>query len=54
MMGNEYYLHMLIGDWPFEARVDTRTEAKPGQEIELVNDMSKMHAFEVETEKTIL
>ncbi len=54
MMGNEYYLHMLIGDWPFEARVDTRTEAKPGQEIELVYDMSKMHAFEVETEKTIL
>ncbi len=53
MMGNEYYLHMLIGDWPFEARVDNRTEARPGQEIELVFDMSKMHAFDPETEEAI-
>ena len=54
MMGSEYYLHMMIADWAFEARVDARTEAAPGQEIELVFDMSKMHAFEIDTEKTIL
>jgi len=53
LMGNEFYLHLLTGDTPFLARVDARTEARPGQDIELVFNMAKMHAFDAETEITL-
>lgn len=54
LMGNEFYLHMLSGDKQFLARVDARTQARPGQEIELVFNMANMHAFDSETQITLL
>jgi multiple sugar transport system ATP-binding protein len=54
MMGSEIFLHNVTGQWQFLARVDSRTSARPGEEIELVLDMSKMHAFDVATEARII
>jgi multiple sugar transport system ATP-binding protein len=54
LMGNEFYLHMLSGDKQFLARVDARTPARAGEEIELVFNMANMHAFDEETEKTLM
>jgi len=54
LMGNEFFLHMLSDDKSFLARVDARTPARPGQEIELVFNMGNMQAFDVETQKTML
>jgi multiple sugar transport system ATP-binding protein len=54
LMGNEFYLHMLSGDKQFLARVDARTEARPGQDIELVFNMANMHAFDPDTQLTLL
>jgi len=54
LMGNEFFLHMLSGDKPFLARVDARTAARPGQDIELVFNMANMHAFDPETQINLL
>jgi multiple sugar transport system ATP-binding protein len=54
LMGNEFYLHMLSGDKQFLARVDARTPARAGEEIELVFNMANMHAFDEETQKTLM
>lgn len=54
MMGNEIFLYLLMGEKPFLARVDPRTKARPGQEIQVVFNMAKMHAFDPATEKNIL
>jgi len=53
LMGNEFFLHMLSDDKSFLARVDARTPAKPGQEIELVFNMANMHAFDSETQASL-
>jgi multiple sugar transport system ATP-binding protein len=53
LMGNELFLHLISGDNRFLARVDARTLARPGQDIELVFNMSNMHAFDPKTEKSI-
>ncbi len=53
-MGNESYLHVLSGSDLLTARVDFRTEARPGEEIDLVADMNLIHAFDKQTEKVIL
>ena len=49
MMGSEFMLHMLAGQWSFLARVDTRTKANPGDELTLDFDLSQMHAFDPAT-----
>ncbi len=54
LMGNEFYLHMLSDDKQFLARVDARTPARAGEEIELVFNMANMHAFDEETQKALL
>jgi len=54
LMGNEFFLHLIAGDMPFLARVDPRTSAKPGQDIEVVFNMGNMHAFDPKTGQAIL
>jgi len=54
LMGNEIFLHLLIGDKPFLARVDPGTKARPGQEMQVVFNMAKMHAFDPVTEQAIV
>ena len=54
LMGNEIFLHLLLADGtPFMARVDPRTDARPGQNIQVAFDISRMHAFDPGTELAI-
>ena len=53
LMGNEVFLYLLVGDAPLLARVDPRTSAHPDEEMRVVLDMDKMHAFDPETEEAL-
>ncbi len=53
LMGNEVFLHLVTDGVSYLARVDPRTDAKPGRRIKVLFDLSEMHAFDPETEKTI-
>ena len=54
LMGNEIFLHLLNGDTPFLARVNPRSSARPSHDIEVALDMSRMHAFDAQTEEALL
>ncbi|MFQ6059547.1 MAG: ABC transporter ATP-binding protein, partial [Anaerolineae bacterium] len=54
LMGNEVFLYLLTGAKTFIARVDPRTRARVGHEIEAVLNMDNMHAFDPQTEKAII
>ncbi len=54
LMGNELFLHLITESKPFLARVDPRTKARPGQNIEAVFNMTNMHAFNSESGQTIV
>nr|WP_309098956.1 sn-glycerol-3-phosphate ABC transporter ATP-binding protein UgpC [Fredinandcohnia onubensis] len=53
LTGAETMLYSQLGNTDFVARVDSRTQAKPGETIELAFDMNKSHFFDAETEKRI-
>ena len=53
LMGNEIFLYLLTGKKQFIARVDQRTHARPGEQIDLVVNMDNMHLFDPQTEKTL-
>jgi multiple sugar transport system ATP-binding protein len=53
LMGNEVFVYLLTGEKTFIARVDPRTRARVGMEMEAVLNMANMHAFEPQTEKAI-
>jgi multiple sugar transport system ATP-binding protein len=53
VMGSEIFLHLVADGKPFLARVDPRTKARPGQEIQVSFDMTRMHAFDSKTEQAI-
>lgn len=53
LMGNEVFLHLMSGGQEFLARVDPRTRARPGDEIRVIFDMNRMHAFDPKTEEAI-
>jgi hypothetical protein len=50
MMGNEKLLHLIIGTHRLLARVDPRTQARPGQDIELTLDVERLHIFDAKTQ----
>jgi multiple sugar transport system ATP-binding protein len=50
MMGNEKFLHLITGGQKFLARVDPRTRARAGQEIELMLDVDRVHVFDATTQ----
>ena len=52
-MGNEVFLYLVVGEGSFIARVDPRTRAGVGDEIEVVVNMDNMHLFDPQTEKAI-
>jgi multiple sugar transport system ATP-binding protein len=54
LMGNEVFLHLLSGEQPFLARVNPRTSARPGHDIEVALDLSRMHAFDPQSERALL
>jgi len=53
LMGNEIFLFLKSGKHDFVARVDPRTKASGGDEIQLVFNMENMHIFDRETELAI-
>ncbi len=54
MMGNEIFLYLLTrDDKEFVARVDPRSDARVGDEMEAFFDMNRMHVFDRETEGAV-
>ena len=53
LMGAETYLYSKVADQDFVARVDSRTDIKNGQKINLAFDMNKSHFFDTESELRI-
>lgn len=53
-MGSEVYLYLLSGQNSIVSRVDARTEVKPNDVLDVSFNMDKMHAFDPETQASIL
>jgi multiple sugar transport system ATP-binding protein len=53
LMGNEIFLHCTVDGQPLLARVDARTNTMPGQQVDLALDMSRMYAFDPETQLSL-
>jgi len=53
-MGSEVYLYLNTGRHTFIARVGAHDRPKVNQDIDMVFDMSKVHFFDKDTEKTII
>ena len=53
LMGAETFLYVNVEGFNMTARVDPTSTARPGDEIDMVIDNTKIHLFDKETEKTI-
>ncbi len=53
LMGNEIFLYLLTGKKSFVARVDPRTHAVAGDNIEMVVNMDNVHFFDPKSEKAL-
>jgi multiple sugar transport system ATP-binding protein len=53
LMGNEVYLHLLAGQQAFVARVDPRTKARIGNQVQLAANLDNVHFFDKQTEKAL-
>ncbi|SFA80231.1 MULTISPECIES: ABC transporter ATP-binding protein [unclassified Bacillus (in: firmicutes)] len=53
LTGAETMIYSSVGGQDFVARVDSRTDIVPGQNLELAFDMNKAHFFDAETESRI-
>lgn len=53
LMGNEIFLYLLTGKRSFIARVDPRTAARAGDQVDLVINMDNSHFFDPQTERAI-
>ncbi|MGD6777139.1 MULTISPECIES: ABC transporter ATP-binding protein [Bacillaceae] len=53
LLGAESMLYSQIHGQDFVARVDSRTDVKPQQSLQLALDMNKCHFFDLETESRI-
>jgi multiple sugar transport system ATP-binding protein len=54
LMGNEVFLYLISGGKNYIARVDPRTAARVGQEVEVLINMDNMHIFDRDTEVAIV
>jgi multiple sugar transport system ATP-binding protein len=52
-MGNELILYLMLGEKVFLARVDPRTEARPGDKMQVAMDIERLHMFDPETSESI-
>ncbi|NIS82120.1 MAG: sn-glycerol-3-phosphate ABC transporter ATP-binding protein UgpC [Anaerolineales bacterium] len=48
LMGNEIFMHLMVGDFSFVGRIDPRTGLRVGDTSQLVFNMDNMHLFETE------
>ena len=46
LMGNEIFLYLVNGEHNFIARVDPRTEARFGEQMQVVFNMDNIHIFD--------
>ena len=53
-MGSEVYIYLLHGQNSFISRMDARTEVQPTNKLDVSYNMDKMHAFDPETQLSIL
>ena len=53
MLGAEVFLYFTVEGHDVTVRVNPRTTARPGDTIKIALDVSKIHVFDKETEKTI-
>jgi multiple sugar transport system ATP-binding protein len=53
LMGNEIFVYLLTGQKSFIARVDPRTQARIGQDLDVVMNMDNVHIFDRQTETAI-
>jgi multiple sugar transport system ATP-binding protein len=53
LMGNELILHLLLDGKQFLARVDPRTDTRPGQKIQVAMDIERVHTFDPDTTEAI-
>lgn len=50
LTGAELLVYSTLGEQDFVARLDSRSEVKPGDTLELAFDMNKAHFFDIDTE----
>jgi len=53
LMGNEIFLYLLSGEKEFIARVDPRSKARVGSNLDIVFNLARMHIFDRDTEIAI-
>lgn len=53
LMGNEIFVYLLTGQKSFIARVDPRTQARIGQDLDIAVNMDNVHIFDRQTERAI-
>jgi multiple sugar transport system ATP-binding protein len=53
LMGNEVFLYLKTGNQEYIARVDPRTQARVGTDMQVVMNIDHMHLFDAETEQAI-
>jgi multiple sugar transport system ATP-binding protein len=53
LMGNEIFVYLLTGQKTFIARVDPRTQARIGQDLDIALNMDNVHLFDRQTERAI-
>lgn len=52
-MGSEIYLYLMSGKSSYVARVDPRSQARPGSSLQVMMNLDRVHIFDKETEKAI-
>jgi multiple sugar transport system ATP-binding protein len=53
LMGNEVFLYLVTGTKTFIARVDPRTSARVGQDVEMLINMDNTQIFDRDTEASL-
>jgi multiple sugar transport system ATP-binding protein len=53
LLGDELFLHTVVGEQKLLARVDPRVKAGAGDEIDVVIDLERMYVFDPETQEAI-
>jgi multiple sugar transport system ATP-binding protein len=53
LMGNEIFVYLLIGQKQFISRMDPRTSAQVGNQMDIAVNMDNIHLFDRDTEEAI-
>jgi len=53
LMGNEVFLYLKVGNKDFVGRVDPRTSARIGSEMNMALNLDNMHIFDKDTEQAV-